>query len=105
VKREAKQVAAGRSRVQKKPDVDRSEDGVWDPTGYLIANTNPWSRVWVDGKDTKRTTPITKNAMLSLRPGRHTITFVTKDGGRHDFEVTIEAGKVARLAKRLPHDG
>jgi hypothetical protein len=73
--------------------------------GFLIANTLPWSRVWIDGKDTGRHTPIAAGAKLSLQPGRHTVTFVTKDGQRFDFEVTIEAGKVARLVKKLKPAG
>ena len=33
------------------------------------------------------------------------VTFVTKDGQRFSFEVTIEAGKVARLVKKLKPAG
>ncbi len=69
--------------------------------GYLIANTVPWARVWIDGKDTGRSTPIAKRSRLELKPGKHKVTFVF---GKQKFPytVTIESGKTAKLVEDLP---
>ena len=69
--------------------------------GYLIANTVPWARVWIDGKDTGRSTPIAKRSRLELSPGKHKVTFVF---GKQKFpySVTIAPGKTAKLVEDLP---
>ncbi|MCB9556415.1 MAG: serine/threonine protein kinase [Deltaproteobacteria bacterium] len=68
--------------------------------GFLVANTTPWARVLVDGKDIGRTTPITPKAKLALTPGRHQISFVV-GGKRFDFPVLIRSDKTERLIKTL----
>lgn len=68
--------------------------------GYLTAWTRPWARVYVDGKDTGKVTPIAPAARIKLRPGNHKVSF--KVGSKmHDFSVTIEAGEETKLAKIL----
>jgi serine/threonine protein kinase len=69
--------------------------------GYLLANTRPWSKVYVDGKYTGRETPIPPDKKLRLSAGKHRITFEVPGGKKFDFEVEIEADKVLKLIKRL----
>ncbi len=69
--------------------------------GYLVANTTPWAKVYVDGKDTGLTTPVAPRAKISLRPGKHKVSFEVK-GKKYHFKVKITAGQVTRLIKRLP---
>ncbi len=69
--------------------------------GYFIANTKPRARVWIDNRDSKLTTPITPEEKLSLKPGKHTVTFVTAER-MFTFEFVIEAGKTKKLIKLLP---
>ncbi len=68
--------------------------------GNLIAHTIPWSYVWVDGKETRRSTPISESNPIKLSPGKHRVTFV-KDGQKFNFPVTITAGKTMSLVKKL----
>jgi serine/threonine protein kinase len=69
--------------------------------GYLVANTVPWAKVEVDGKDTGRTTPIPPASRIALKAGRHKITFDV-NGKKFTFTVRIRPGKTTRVIKRLP---
>ncbi len=69
--------------------------------GYLLANTRPWSKVFVDGKYTGRETPIPPDKRLKLTTGKHKVTFEIPGGKRFDFDVVIEANKTLKLIKRL----
>ena len=73
-----------------------------DPSkvGYLIANTEPWARVVIDGKDTGMMTPIAPRSKIPLKPGKHTVTFVI-DGQKFKFGIVIVAGEDYRLIKTL----
>jgi hypothetical protein len=70
-------------------------------TGELVCKTSPVARVWIDGQDTGRTTPIESNRSIKLTPGRHIVTFVVS-GQMFQFGVTIEAGKTTTLLEILP---
>ncbi len=78
-----------------------SKSGDTPANGYLIANTVPWARVWIDGKDTGRSTPIAKRSRLELPPGKHRVLFVFGKQ-KFPFAVTIEAGKTSKLVEDLP---
>jgi serine/threonine protein kinase len=69
--------------------------------GYLLANTRPWSKVYVDGKYTGRETPIPPDKKLKLSAGKHRITFEIPGGKRFDFDVVIEADETLKMIKRL----
>jgi serine/threonine protein kinase len=96
------------SRPSDPPD-DPAEDEIMSPPsarpegkdGYLVANTTPWARVFIDGKDTGKMTPIASRARIPLSPGRHVVTFVVGDQ-RFDYTVFIKAGEDVRLMKQLP---
>ncbi len=68
--------------------------------GYLTAVTKPWARIYVDGRDTGKRTPVTVGAKIKLKPGTHRITFVAA-GKKFNYSVTIKAGKTTRLVKML----
>lgn len=69
--------------------------------GYLLANTRPWSKVFVDGEYTGRETPIPPDKKLKLTAGKHRITFEIPGGERFDFDVVIKAEETVKMIKRL----
>jgi serine/threonine protein kinase len=68
--------------------------------GFLVANTQPWAKVLIDGKDTGKTTPIAPRSKIPLKPGKHVVTFVVS-GKKYNFDVLIKPGEDARLIKQL----
>lgn len=68
------------------------------PTGTLTINTMPWARVFVDGRDTGRNTPVRN---LRVPAGDHTIGLRTNDGTMHTVRVTVPAGGNARIVRQL----
>jgi hypothetical protein len=71
-----------------------------DKDGYLIANSQPYAKVLVDGKDTGKTTPIAPRDHIPLKPGRHVITFVTSDK-KVSADVLIKPGEEAKVVRNL----
>jgi len=90
-------------QTTRKPPVEVTPPPESANVGYLVANTIPWAKVFVDGKDTGKTTPVAPRSKIPLKPGRHKITFVV-EGKQYDFAITVEAGKITRLIKKLPVD-
>ncbi len=72
--------------------------------GYLIADTTPWARVLVDGKDTGKMTPIADRAKISLPAGKHTVTFVVGDK-RYSYTIFVEPGQDYVMNKQLGVEG
>jgi serine/threonine protein kinase len=68
--------------------------------GVLIVASKPWARVWVDGVDTGRHTPIPLGAPLKLSPGRHVISLYVSNK-KYDFPVILKAGEVTKLIRNL----
>jgi hypothetical protein len=92
-------VAADRTR-----EVDKSRQPDTDAEakmGYLLIHTTPYARVIIDDKDTGMSTPIGRQNRLSLKPGRHKVTFVV-DGRKFDYPVSITAGQEESLVRDLP---
>jgi serine/threonine protein kinase len=90
-----------RDVVPKEEEVEPiAKPPVADTHGYLTAKTRPWARIYVDGKDTGKQTPVTVGAKLKLKPGIHKVTFVA-DGKKYNFSVTITAGKTTKMVKVL----
>ena len=77
-------------------------DGAKAAKGYLIANTKPWARVIVDGRDTGLWTPIPAAKKLALPAGNHKVTFKTQDGQTLTVKVEIQPGKTAKIIKKIP---
>ena len=67
-------------------------------SGTIVINSIPWARVFVDGRDTRRNTPIPG---LRVHAGTRTIGLRTPDGQMHNFQVDVTAGETVRLMKRL----
>jgi hypothetical protein len=74
-----------------------------DP-GFLVANTQPWAKVIIDGKDTGKTTPIAPRSKIPLKPGKHVVTFVA-NGKKFNFDVVIKSAEDTRLIKQLADTG
>ena len=77
-----------------------SKGGGGTENGYLVANTQPWAKVYIDGHDTGKTTPIAPRSKIALKPGKHVVTFVA-NGKRFSFDVTIKPSEDTRLIKQL----
>jgi hypothetical protein len=69
--------------------------------GFLVANTKPWARVIVDGKDTGRWTPIPIKNPIRLPAGKHRITFVTEDGRKLESQVEILPGESTKIIQEF----
>lgn len=67
-------------------------------TGTLTINTMPWARVFIDGRDTGRNTPVRN---LTVPAGQHTIGLRTNDGTMHTVTVTVAAGATERIVRQL----
>ena len=82
-------------KVEPKPAVDANKPG------SLIIASKPWAKVWIDGRETGRNSPIPASKPLKLAPGPHKVTLFAK-GQKFHFNVVIKPGKVTRLIKTLP---
>jgi serine/threonine protein kinase len=74
-------------------------------TGFLRINSKPWTRIYIDGKDTGLTTPQTK---ISLPAGKHSVLLVNNPFNiKHTVGVTITAGETTTrvLDLRNPEQG
>ena len=70
-----------------------------DATGTLMLGAKPPCRIFIDGKDTGKTTP---QRNLTLTAGTHRITLVNREYGiQESFQVEIGAGKTARVLKDM----
>jgi hypothetical protein len=69
--------------------------------GSFTAYTQPFARVFIDGKDTGKMTPIAPRSAISVTPGTHVVTFVVGDQ-KYDFRITVAAGERTNLVKTLP---
>ncbi|MBN2495021.1 MAG: PEGA domain-containing protein [Deltaproteobacteria bacterium] len=66
----------------------------FDPgKGVLKINSSPWGRVWIDGKDLGKATPLFH---VQLAAGKHRVTIHFSTGGFATEEVEIRAGEVTR---------
>ena len=61
--------------------------------GLLKLNSSPWGRVWINGKDVGKATPLFH---ASLKEGKHRVTIYFSTGGFMTEEVQIRAGEVTR---------
>jgi hypothetical protein len=67
----------------------------------FTAYTKPWARVFIDGKDTGKMTPIAPRSAIPLSPGTHKVLFVVDDQ-KFPFTITIKPGEKKNLVKVLP---
>jgi serine/threonine protein kinase len=100
----AKPKTRSKSKSSDKDDAEGSEKAVSKDApenGFLVAWTTPWARVFIDGKDTGKMTPIAPRAKVALEPGKHRVTFVV-GSERFSYPVVIEAGETKKLRQELP---
>ncbi len=69
-------------------------------SGWLVANTNPWAKVIIDGRDTGLWTPVVGKNKIKLRAGKHILVFKTKDGRKTRLKITIHANKTTKVIKK-----
>jgi hypothetical protein len=65
--------------------------------GVLSIASSPLMQVWVDGRNSKATTPV----RILLRTGKHKVTLIdTKAGTSRAFTVAIKDGETTTVSKR-----
>ena len=65
--------------------------------GLLMVNSLPWGRVWIDGRDCGKATPLFN---YKLPAGKHRVTIYFSTGGLKSEEVEIKAGETTRKVFR-----
>ncbi|MCD6497096.1 MAG: protein kinase [Deltaproteobacteria bacterium] len=102
--RRTRSVSRARPRAARpvpRPAVACNSHCPYKSKGCLWANSKPRCRVYVDGRNTGRSTPIFGGRGIPLRPGSHRVTFVTVNGKKHHFRISIRKCQVTRLVRRL----
>ncbi|MBN8616044.1 MAG: PEGA domain-containing protein, partial [Deltaproteobacteria bacterium] len=66
--------------------------------GTLQIQTLPWARVFIDGRDTGRNTPVRE---LRVPSGSHRIGLRTADGRMTELTVQVPAGETVRIVRQL----
>lgn len=73
-----------------------------------LAIGTPTASVFVDGKNTKLVTPIPLTKNFKLSSGKHVLMFVTKDGTKYKYSVTVAPGEGRLIIPKLggpPREG
>ncbi|HUU02283.1 MAG TPA: PEGA domain-containing protein [Myxococcota bacterium] len=65
--------------------------------GLLMVNSLPWGRVWIDGSDSGKATPLMD---LKLDVGQHRVTVYFSTGGTQTKTIEIKEGESSRLVFR-----
>ena len=93
-----------RTTVEPTPSAEeRADDRVSEELadgnqGELLISTVPWSRVFIDGIDSERDTPV---SALRVAAGAHRIGLRTPDNVMHEFDVVVKPGQVVRIIRRF----
>jgi hypothetical protein len=66
--------------------------------GSLMIQTLPWARVYIDGRDTGRNTPVRG---MSVPAGMHRIGLRPPDGVMYELTVEVRAGETVRIVRQL----
>jgi serine/threonine protein kinase len=66
--------------------------------GYLMIQTLPWARVFIDGRDTGQNTPVRQ---MPVPAGTHRIGLRTNDGRMHELTVDVPPGETVRIVRQL----
>mgnify|MGYP001079146911 CR=1 FL=1 len=69
-------------------------------SGTLIVDSEPWSRVFIDGKDTGLRTPINS---LRIEAGVHRLGMQTPDGKIHEESVNVGAGQSLKIIREFKY--
>jgi hypothetical protein len=77
----------------------RKDDDASTGTGWLTLRSDPWARVYLDGKDSERFTPV---AEWALPAGKHMVRLVNDEEGLSaTFPVVITAGQTVKVSREL----
>jgi len=79
-----------------RPRAERDPPAATGGGGTLTINTIPWARVFIDGRDTGRNTPVRN---LRVSAGQHTIGLRTNDGTMHNVSVEVAPGANERITR------
>jgi hypothetical protein len=66
--------------------------------GTLVIQTLPWARVFLDGRDTGRNTPVRS---LEVSAGSHRLGLRTHDGTMHEETIAVTAGETLRIVRQF----
>jgi len=88
------------AQPQGKGDVKQGM-GTVPGTGTFVASTTPSAAVWIDGKKTGRTTPISPKDPIRLAAGSHKVSFVLPTGEGFHYTVKIKPGEQTKLVRNL----
>jgi len=69
-------------------------------TGTLVIDSEPWSRVFIDGKDSGLITPIRS---LRIEAGAHKIGMKTPDGKMHEETVNVIVGQSLKIIREFEY--
>jgi hypothetical protein len=69
-----------------------------DAPGFLAINTVPWSMVFIDGRDTGRSTPLLG---YPVPPGLHEIRLQAATGQVDVQRVQVLPGQTVRISRRF----
>lgn len=100
VKRELR-VKDNPSHGREEKPIETVKNEVVENTGYgfLTLNTEPWTHVFIDGKNTGFTTPLVN---LKIRAGKHTLRLVNMDYGIDKvMKIEIKKNRRLKIKKRL----
>ncbi len=76
----------------------RAAAGAAAGQGTLQIQTLPWARVFIDGRDTGRNTPVRE---LRVPAGSHRIGLRTADGRMTEITVQVPANETVRIVRQL----
>jgi len=68
------------------------------PPGRLWVHAMPWARVFVDGEDSGRWTPV---RALQVSPGHHLVELRAAGGAEHRVEVYVTPGEDLRIVHQF----
>jgi hypothetical protein len=81
------------------PQITKRKEPPLQAEGFLSLNTTPWTKVFINGEDIGRHTPLRN---YSLSPGEHKITCINNEFGiRETFFVVIRPNKTTTIIKNL----
>ena len=91
-KRKARRKAERKAKSKK-------QVAVADGKGTLMISAKPPCRIYIDGRDTKLTSP---QRSISLEPGKHKVSLVNREYGiKTTATVVIKAGKRTKMIKDM----
>jgi len=90
--------AAGPGSAESAVDDEVSEELADANQGELLISTVPWSRVFVDGIDSERDTPV---RALRVTAGAHRVGLRTPDDVMHELDVMVRPGQTVRIVRRF----